>query len=373
MNITKRLLNVVMALVLAITFTFSEFPFIHQGTAMAQTTKPNIVKPKLKRKPKPNIVVIMGDDIGWFNLSAYNRGIMGYKTPRIDSIAEEGMLFTDAYGEQSCTAGRAAFITGQSPARTGLTKVGLPGVPIGLSEKDPTLAELLKDQGYTTGQFGKNHLGDLDEFLPTNHGFDIFYGNLYHLNAEEEPENPDYPQTPKMKPFRPRGVIRSFASDYPHQNDFNNPPCETKKIQKPITPAIYSPPICSTGPLTIERMKTIDQDFLDNSLKFVDHAVTDQKPFFLWFNSTRTHIFTHLKDKSENVTGQGIYADGIVEHDQQVGQLLDKIDDLGIKENTIVIYTTDNGAEVFSCLMVVQLLSKVKRILIGKVVSVYQV
>jgi arylsulfatase A-like enzyme len=274
---------------------------------------------------RPNILVIMADDIGWFNVSAYNMGIMGYRTPNIDRIGREGAVFTDYYGEQSCTAGRAAFITGQSPFRTGLTKVGLPGSPIGLSGKDPTIAEILKPQGYATGQFGKNHLGDRDEMLPTNHGFDEFYGNLYHLNAEEEPENPDYPKDPAfLKAFGPRGVIHSWAE-----------PDGTQKI-------------VDTGPLTIDRMKIIDDEFTAAGLGFIDEAHKADKPFFLWFCPTRMHIFTHLKPASENKTGLGIYADGMVEHDGHVGQFLKKLDDLGIADDTIVIYTTDNGAEVFS-------------------------
>ncbi|GJL80533.1 MAG: arylsulfatase [marine bacterium B5-7] len=270
---------------------------------------------------KPNILVIMGDDIGWFNTSAYNDGIMGYRTPNIDSIAEEGIRFTDAYGQQSCTAGRAAFITGQSPKRTGLLKIGMPGDPVGLQSEDPTLAELLKPYGYATGQFGKNHLGDRDEFLPTNHGFDEFFGNLYHLNAEEEPENPDYPKNPAFKErWGPRGVIRSSADG---------------KIE-------------DTGPLTSKRMETVDQEFLLAAFDYIERQEKQDKPWFVWFNTTRMHIFTHLKDESRGKTGRGIHADGMVEHDGQVGELLAKLDELGIADNTIVIYTTDNGAEKFS-------------------------
>jgi arylsulfatase A-like enzyme len=270
---------------------------------------------------KPNILVIWGDDIGGFNISAYNMGVMGYKTPNIDSIARQGALFTDWYGQQSCTAGRAAFITGQSPIRTGLTKVGLPGAPEGMQKGDPTIATLLKPLGYTTGQFGKNHLGDRDEMLPTNHGFDEFFGNLYHLNAEEEPENPDYPSDPAFKKkFGPRGVIHSFANG---------------RIE-------------DTGPLTKKRMETVDQEVTAAALAFMDKSVKDGKPFFVWWNSTRMHVFTHLSPSSEGKTGLGIYADGMVEHDAMVGQLLAKLKELGIEDNTIVIYSTDNGAETFT-------------------------
>jgi arylsulfatase A-like enzyme len=274
---------------------------------------------------KPNILVIWGDDIGIFNISAYNRGMMGYKTPGIDRIANEGAMFTDWYGQQSCTAGRAAFITGQSPIRTGLTKVGLPGAPEGMKKEDPTIAGLLKPLGYVTGQFGKNHLGDRDEMLPTNHGFDEFFGNLYHLNAEEEPENPDYPKNPEFKKkFGPRGVIHSWAL-----------PDGTQKIE-------------DTGPLTKKRMETVDEEVTAAALGFMDKAVKDGKPFFVWWNSTRMHIFTHLKPSSAGKTGLGVYADGMVEHDAMVGQLLDKLKELGVEDNTIVMYSTDNGAEAFT-------------------------
>jgi len=270
---------------------------------------------------KPNILVIWGDDIGQFNVSAYNMGIMGYKTPNIDSIAEQGAVFTDWYGQQSCTAGRAAFITGQSPMRTGLTKVGLPGAPEGMQVKDPTIAGLLKPLGYVTGQFGKNHLGDRDEMLPTNHGFDEFFGNLYHLNAEEEPELPDYPKGAEFKKkFGPRGVIHSYADG---------------RIE-------------DTGPLTKKRMETVDDEVTTTALDFMERAVKADKPFFVWWNSTRMHVWTHLKPESEGKTGYGVYADGMVEHDAHVGQLLAKLKELGVDENTIVMYSTDNGAEVFT-------------------------
>jgi arylsulfatase len=278
------------------------------GTANAQTAK-------------PNILVIWGDDIGQFNVSAYNMGMMGYRTPNIDSIAKDGAVFTDWYGQQSCTAGRAAFITGQSPIRTGLTKVGLPGAPEGMRKEDPTIATLLRAQGYMTGQFGKNHLGDRDEMLPTAHGFDEFFGNLYHLNAEEEPENPDYPTDPEFKKrFGPRGVIHSFSDGR----------------------------ITDTGPLTKKRMETIDEEVTVKALDFMERAKQADKPFFLWWNSTRMHIFTHLKPESVGKTGLGIYADGMVEHDGHVGEVLAKLKELGLDENTIVMYSTDNGSESFS-------------------------
>jgi arylsulfatase len=274
---------------------------------------------------KPNILIIWGDDIGWFNISAYNHGIMGYRTPNIDRIAKEGAMFTDWYGQQSCTAGRAAFITGQSPIRTGLTKVGMPGAKIGLQPEDPTIADLLKPLGYATGQFGKNHLGDRDEFLPTVHGFDEFFGNLYHLNAEEEPENPDYPKNPEFKKkFGPRGVLHSWAK-----------PGDTQEIK-------------DTGPLTSKRMETMDEEITAAGLDFIERQHKAGQPFFCWWNSTRMHVFTHLRKESEGKTGLGVYPDGMVEHDGHVGQLLGKLDELGIADNTIVMYSTDNGAEELS-------------------------
>jgi arylsulfatase len=267
---------------------------------------------------KPNILVIWGDDIGMYNLSAYHRGMLGSRTPNIDRIANEGALFTDYYGEQSCTAGRSAFITGQHPLRTGLLKVGMPGADIGLRAEDPTIAELLKPHGYATAQFGKNHLGDKDEFLPSNHGFDEFFGNLYHLNAEEEPETYFYPKDPAFhQRFAPRGVVHSYADG---------------KIE-------------DTGPLTRKRMETVDQEFADSALKFIDKSHKDGKPFFLWFNSTRMHVWTRLAPRWQGSSGYGLYADGMMEHDHHVGQLLDKLEQLKIADNTIVIYSTDNGSQ----------------------------
>jgi len=268
---------------------------------------------------KPNILVIMGDDIGIFNLSVYHQGMLGYSTPNIDRIAAEGGQFMTYYAQQSCTAGRSAFITGQLPFRTGLSKVGMPGADLGIRKEDPTIAELLKPLGYMTGQFGKNHLGDKDEFLPTNHGFDEFFGNLYHLNAEEEPENADYPKNPEFKKkFGPRGVIRSYADG---------------RIE-------------DTGPLTIKRMETIDEEFLAATQDFLARAKKSEKPFFCWFNTTRMHNFTHVKQENLGKTGLGFYADGMVEHDGLVGRLLKTVDDLGLTNDTIVIYTTDNGPMV---------------------------
>ncbi|MHC4899723.1 MAG: arylsulfatase [Planctomycetota bacterium] len=275
-----------------------------------------MVAPLLAQEKKPNILVIWGDDIGQSNISAYTMGLVGYRTPNIDRIAKEGMIFTDYYGEQSCTAGRSTFITGQSVFRTGLSKVGLPGADIGLRTEDPTIAEVLKPLGYATGQFGKNHLGDRDEFLPSNHGFDEFFGNLYHLNAEEEPEHPDYPKTEKFrKRFGPRGVIRSYADG---------------RIE-------------DTGPLTKKRMETVDDETVAAALDFIERQHKAGKPFFCWWNGTRMHFRTHVKKENRGKSGQDEYADGMLEHDAHVGQLLKKLDELGIADNTIVFYSTDNG------------------------------
>lgn len=267
----------------------------------------------------PNVLVIFGDDIGIPQISAYTMGLMGYRTPNIDRIAAEGAIFTDSYGQNSCTAGRASFILGQEPFRTGLLTIGMPGDPHGIQDWMPTIADVMKSKGYATGQFGKNHLGDHDEHLPTNHGFDEFFGNLYHLNAEEEPEGYYYPKDPEFrKKFGPRGVIKSSADG---------------KIE-------------DTGPLNTKRMETVDEEFLAAARDFIDRQAKADKPFFCWFNSTRMHVFTHLKPESMGKTGMGIHADGMVEHDGHVGVLLKQLDDLGITENTIVLYTTDNGAEI---------------------------
>jgi arylsulfatase A-like enzyme len=286
---------------------------------------------------KPNIVVIMADDVGVMNISAYHHGMMGGRTPNIDRIANEGALFTDYYAQQSCTAGRAAFILGQHPVRTGLLTVGLPGSPLGLQKEDPTIAELLKPLGYATAQIGKNHLGDRNEFLPTVHGFDEFYGNLYHLNAEEEPEDPDYPKDPAFHAmFGPRGVLDCKATDV------DDPTVD------PRFGRVGKQTIKDTGPLTRERMEIADEELLSHSLDFMDRSVKAGKPFFLWHNTTRMHVWTRLSPKWENKSGYGLYADGMMELDWVVGELLKKLDDLGIADNTIVVFTTDNGAEKFT-------------------------
>jgi arylsulfatase A-like enzyme len=288
------------------------------NTGLAVSTQAQQPQPPSPGR-KPNILVIFGDDIGIPQISAYSMGMMGYHTPNIDRIAREGGIFTDAYGQQSCTAGRASFILGQEPFRTGLLTIGMPGDPHGITDWMPTIADVLKSQGYATGQFGKNHLGDHDEHLPTNHGFDEFFGNLYHLNAEEEPEGYFYPKDPEFrKQFGPRGVVHSYADGR----------------------------IVDTGPLNIKRMPTIDEEFLAAAKDFIDRQNKANKPFFVWFNSTRMHVFTHLKAASLGKTGKGLHADGMVEHDGVVGELLQKLDDLGIADNTIVVYTTDNGAEI---------------------------
>jgi arylsulfatase len=296
------------------------------------------VLPAAGQQKKPNILVIMTDDVGVWNISAYHRGLMGGRTPSIDRIANEGALFTDYYAQQSCTAGRAAFITGQHPFRTGLLAVGMPGSPLGLQKEDPTIADLLKPLGYATAQIVKNHLGDRNEFLPTVHGFDKFYGNLYHLNSEEEPEDPDYPKLPVFhEKFGPRGVLRCVAltSDNPAPADprfgaWGKQRCE------------------DTGPLTRKRMETVEEDLLQVSLDFMDKSVKGGKPFFIWHNTTRMHVWTRLSPQWENKSGYGLYADGMMELDWVVGQLLKKLDELGIADNTIVVLTSDNGAEKFS-------------------------
>ena len=277
-----------------------------------------------QQQQRPNILVIFGDDIGQTNISAYSFGVTGYKTPNIDRIAREGMMFTDYYAENSCTAGRSSFITGQTPKRTGLSKVGIPGAPVGLQARDITIAQALKPLGYATGQFGKNHLGDRDEYLPTKHGFDEFFGNLYHLNAEEEPERPYWPKsdTAYVKANSPRGVLKASADG---------------KIE-------------DTGPLTRKRMETIDDETTAAAIDFMQRQVRANRPFFIWMNTTRMHVFTHVRESMKGRSGMpgNEYADGMIEHDEDVGKLLKALDDLGVANNTIVVYSTDNGPNQFS-------------------------
>ena len=281
---------------------------------------------------KPNILILWGDDIGWWNISYNSRGQMGYRTPNIDRIANEGIAFTDYYGQQSCTAGRAAFITGQNPIRTGLTKVEAPGMDLGLRAEDPTIADLLKPMGYATGQFGKNHLGDKNEFLPTIHGFDEFYGNLYHLNAEEEPENSDYPKDPAFKKmFGPRGVLHCWATE------------KEDTTEDPRWGRVGKQKIEDTGSLTKKRMETIDDEVTEKALDFIDRAHKAGKPLFVWYNTSAMHFRTHCAKKHEGKSGQGFYNDVMVAHDENIGKMLTKLDELGIAENTIVMYSTDNG------------------------------
>jgi arylsulfatase len=286
---------------------------------------------------KPNILVIWGDDIGITNLSCYSDGLMGYRTPNIDRIADEGIRFTDSYGEQSCTAGRSSFITGQSVFRTGLSKVGMPGATVGLKAQDPTIAELLKPQGYATGQFGKNHLGDRNEYLPTVHGFDEFFGNLYHLNAEEEPERPNWPPAEDFpnfnERFRPRGVLHCWATDGDDDTEHER----WGRVGKQR--------IEDTGPLNSKRMETIDDEILEHALDWIGRKNDEDAPWFMWFNTTHMHLYTHPKPESLGQAGrwQSPYHDTMIDHDKVVGVLLDKLDELGIADNTIVVYSTDNG------------------------------
>jgi len=283
---------------------------------------------------KPNFLIIWGDDIGYWNISQYSKGMMGYPTPNIDRIAQEGATFTDWYGQQSCTAGRASFICGQNPIRTGLTKVGMPGATVGLQKEDPTIAELLKPLGYATGQFGKNHLGDRNEYLPTVHGFDEFFGNLYHLNAEEEPELPDYPKDPKFKEtFGPRGVLHCVATD---KDDPTDQPRWGKVGKQKVT---------DTGPLTKKRMETVDEEITAKAIEWIEKQAKANQPFFLWYNSTAMHFRTHVAEKNRGKSGQDEYSDRMVVHDEHVGMLLKKLDELGLTDNTVVMYSTDNGPE----------------------------
>ncbi len=313
-------------------------------TAEAQAQQP---KPQPQSQPQPqasskqpNILVIFGDDIGQTNVSAYSLGVMGYRTPNIDSLAKAGMLFTDYYAEQSCTAGRSSFLTGQSPLRTGLSKVGVPGAPVGLQARDVTMAEVFKTHGYATGQFGKNHLGDKNEYLPTVHGFDEFFGNLYHLNAEEEPEDFNYPQDPKFREqFGPRGVLRCKATD------------KDDPTEHPRWGRVGKQSIEDTGALTKKRMETIDDETSAAAMDFMQRQVQAGKPFYCWMNSTRMHFRTHVRAEHRDkpgLTARTEYADGMIEHDNMVGALLKKLDELGVADNTIVLYTTDNGPHMNS-------------------------
>jgi len=310
------------------------------GTALAAATAviasaPAVSPARAQAAGKPNILVIFGDDIGLANISAYSHALMGYETPNIDRLGREGMMLMDYYAEQSCTAGRSTFITGQSVLRTGLSKVGIPGVKVGLQARDATIAELLKPLGYATGQFGKNHLGDRNEFLPTVHGFDEFFGNLYHLNAEEEPENFNYPTDPDFrKNFGPRGVMKCKASE-------TDDPTEDPRFGR-----VGKQTIEDTGPLTKKRMETIDDETSAAAIDFIDRQVKAATPFFCWFNATRMHLRTHVRAEHRDqpgLTARTEYADGMIEHDNTVGTILKKVDELGIADNTILIYTTDNG------------------------------
>lgn len=307
--------------------------------ANAEDAKPAATSP-VAGGSKPNILVIFGDDIGIANVSAYSHGLMGYDTPNIDRLAKEGMMFIDYYAEQSCTAGRSSFITGQCTLRTGLSKVGVPAAPIGLQARDATIAELLKPLGYATGQFGKNHLGDKNEYLPTVHGFDEFFGNLYHLNAEEEPEDFNYPTDPKFREqFGPRGVLRCKAID------------TDDSTEQPRWGRVGKQTIEDTGPLTKKRMETIDDETSDAAVDYIKRQVTAGKPFFCWFNSTRMHLRTHVKAEHRDkpgFTARTEYNDGMIEHDGHIGKLLKALDDLGIADSTIVLYTTDNGPHMNS-------------------------
>ena len=330
LTMSLKRVSVVMAAAALLSFTSVASPVSAQEAEKAPdaSTSP---KPEAKTD-KPNILVIWGDDIGQGNISAYTKGLMGYRTPNIDRIANEGMIFTDYYGEQSCTAGRSSFITGQSVFRTGLSKVGPPGADLGLRAEDPTIATLLKAQGYATGQFGKNHLGDKNEFLPTLHGFDEFFGNLYHLNAEEEPENEDYPKDPAFREkFGPRGVLHTWATD------------EDDETIDPRFGKVGKQKIEDTGPLTKKRMETVDDETVAAAIGFIKKANEEGKPFFVWWNGTHMHFRTHVAEKDRGISGQDEYSDGMVLHDRAVGELLDTLDDLGIADNTFVLYSTDNG------------------------------
>jgi arylsulfatase A-like enzyme len=318
-------------------------PQVAQQQVAQATSQPTPVSPS---GSKPNILVIMSDDVGIWNISAYHRGMMGGRTPNIDRIAKEGALFTDYYAQQSCTAGRAAFILGQTPFRTGLLKVGLPAAKQGLQDTDPTIAQLLKPLGYATGQIGKNHLGDRNEYLPTVHGFDEFYGILYHLNAMEEPYESDYPKSPAFREmFGPRNIVDSKATKV---DDATTDPRWGRVGKQTIVDGGPLPPHPNMDAKAKTNMEDIDAELVRRSVDFMDRSVKAGKPFFLWHNSTRMHVWTHLSPKWENKSGYGLYADGMMELDNDVGELLKKVDDLGIADNTIIIFTSDNGAETMS-------------------------
>src|SRR5258708_10386838 len=309
-------------------------PLAYAGVATAQTAK------------KPNIVMIMADDVGVCNIRAYDGGMMGGSTPKIDRIATEGALFTDYYAQQSCTAGRAAFILGQTPFRTGLLTVGLPAAKEGVQDKDPTIAELLKPLGYATAQIGKNHLGDRNEFLPTVHGFDEFYGILYHLNAMEEPYEPDYPKAPNFRAnFGPRNIVDCKSATV---DDPTTDPRWGKVGKQVIVDGGPLPPHRNMDPSAKTNMEDVDDELVRRSVDFMDRSIKANKPFFLWHNSTRAHVWTHLAPKWQNKSGYGLYADAMMELDAEVGSILKKVDELGIADNTIIVFTSDNGAETFS-------------------------
>jgi arylsulfatase len=330
----------VTAVIAAIGIACAALPVPAAAQAQAQQRPAQAQQPAAPAGQRPNILVIFGDDVGQSNISAYTHGLVGYKTPNIDRIAREGMMFTDYYAENSCTAGRSSFITGQTPKRTGLSKVGIPGAPVGLQDRDVTIAQALKPLGYATGQFGKNHLGDRNEYLPTAHGFDEFFGNLYHLNAEEEPERPYWPKsdTAYTSANSPRGVLRARASD------------RDDPTEQPHWGRVGKQTIEDTGPLTKKRMETIDDETTAAAIDFMQRQVRANRPFFIWMNTTRMHVFTHVRESMRGRSGMpgNEYADGMLEHDEDVGKLLKAVDDLGIANNTIVVYSTDNGPNQFS-------------------------
>jgi arylsulfatase A-like enzyme len=323
----------------------SKVVLIWSAVFFASLVAVGLVTP-VQAQDKPNILVIMTDDVGMWNVGAYHRGMLGGRTPNIDRIAEEGALFTDYYAQQSCTAGRAAFILGQTPFRTGLLKVGMPAAKQGVQDSDPTIAELLKPHGYVTAQIGKNHLGDRNEYLPTVHGFDEFYGILYHLNAMEEPYEDDYPKSADfVKKFGPRNIIDTKATD---KDDSTADPRWGQVGKQMIKDAGPLPPGPNLDPKAKFDMTNVDEELVRRSKDFMERSVKAGKPFFLWHNSTRTHVWTHLAPKWQGKSGFGLYADAMMELDHLVGELLQKVEDLGVADNTIVLFTSDNGAEIFT-------------------------